>query len=193
MSAASSMNILGAFCGKRDVPALTRECLKERYSFEEADVMVLFGASVLAGGEVLAGAMKAGAAKTYIIVGGAGHTTPVLREKMHAAFPEIITEGRPEAEIFDEYLRLRHGLRADFLETKSTNCGNNITNLLALIDKEQIPCRSIILSQDAAMQRRMEAGLMLHRPGLTVVNYAVYSAEMRKNSSDARCGSSGGG
>ena len=133
MSAASSMNILGAFCGKRDVPALTRECLKERYSFEEADVMVLFGASVLAGGEVLAGAMKAGAAKTYIIVGGAGHTTPVLREKMHAAFPEIITEGRPEAE------------------------------------------------------------LMLHRPGLTVVNYAVYSAEMRKNSSDARCGSSGGG
>ena len=157
MSAASSMNILGAFCGKRDVPALTRECLKERYSFEEADVMVLFGASVLAGGEVLAGAMKAGAA------------------------------------IFDEYLRLRHGLRADFLETESTNCGNNITNLLALIDKEQIPCRSIILSQDAAMQRRMEAGLMLHRPGLTVVNYAVYSAEMRKNSSDARCGSSGGG
>ena len=180
MSAASSMNILGAFCGKRDVPALTRACLKEKYGFDRADVMVLFGASILAGGEVLAAAMREGIAGTYVIVGGAGHTTPVLREKMHAAFPEIRTEGRPEAEIFDEYIRLRCGLRADYLETESTNCGNNITNLLALLEKERIPVKSIILCQNAAMQRRMEAGLLLHRPDLTVINYAVYSARLEE-------------
>ena len=127
------------------------------------------------------------------IVGGAGHTTETLRKKMTACLGRDVPSDACEAELFNDYLQEKHGLSADYLEKESTNCGNNITNLLALIDKEQIPCRSIILSQDAAMQRRMEAGLMLHRPGLTVVNYAVYSAEMRKNSSDARCGSSGGG
>lgn len=40
---------------------------------------------------------------------------------------------------------------ADALETQSTNCGNNITYLLELLEREKIPCRSIILCQDATM------------------------------------------
>ena len=76
---AECVNILGSFCGKRDIPLLTREELKNKYGIDQADVMVLFGGSILCGGDVLAEAMKAQAAGKYIIAGGAGHTTETLR------------------------------------------------------------------------------------------------------------------
>ena len=55
---AEKMNILGTFLGKRDVQELSREALEAKYGFTQADVMVLFGGSILCGGDVLAEAMK---------------------------------------------------------------------------------------------------------------------------------------
>lgn len=175
---AECINTLGAFCGKRDVPFLTREELKNKYGIDQADVMVLFGGSILCGGDVLAEAMKAQVAGKYIIVGGAGHTTETLRLKMNEEFPEIETKGLPEAEIFEAYLETQYGLHADLLECHSTNCGNNITFLLALLKSNHIPCNSIILAQDATMQRRMEAGLKKYVPDMNIINYAVYDAKV---------------
>lgn len=176
--AVESINILGDFCGRRDVPSLTREALKNQYGQDQADVMVLFGGSILCGGDLLADAMKERVAKKYIIVGGAGHTTETLRLKMNAEFPQITTKGMPEADIFEAYLEIRYGLRADFLERNSTNCGNNITFLLELLQKNHICCNSIILAQDAAMQLRMDAGLRKYAPDIKKINYAVYDAKV---------------
>lgn len=39
---AKNLNILGAFCGKRDVSELTAEQLSEKYGFQQADVMGSF-------------------------------------------------------------------------------------------------------------------------------------------------------
>lgn len=175
---AADINILGRFCGKRDVEELTTACLRERFSLDQADVMVLFGGSILAGGDILARAMKDGAARKYIIVGGAGHTTETLRSRVRQEYPDIETADQPEAVIFDRYLARVYGLHADALETASTNCGNNITFLLDLLRERNIPCRSIILCQDATMQARMEAGLRRHAPGITCINYAAYRAEV---------------
>lgn len=176
---AQDINKLGGFCGKRDLPALTQAAMRQVYGCPQADVMVLFGGSILAGGDVLAQAMQNGAAKKFIIVGGAGHTTQTLRETVHAICPEIKTADEPEAVVFDRYLRSRYGLHADALETQSTNCGNNITYLLELLERGKIPCRSIILCQDATMQRRMEMGLRRYRPqGMEIINYAAYQAEV---------------
>ena len=175
---AECINILGSFCGKRDIPLLTREELKNKYGIDQADVMVLFGGSILCGGDVLAEAMEAQAAGKYIIAGGAGHTTETLRLKMNAEFPEIQTKGLPEAKIFEAYLETRYGLHADFLECDSTNCGNNITYLLELLKREHISCDSIILAQDATMQHRMEAGLRKYAPDMRIINYAVYDAKV---------------
>lgn len=72
---AKNINILGCFCGKRDVEALTASHLQDQYGWKRADVMVLFGGSIVSGGDVLAAAMKNGIAEKYVIVGGAGHTT----------------------------------------------------------------------------------------------------------------------
>lgn len=178
------INMLGTFCGKRDIPFLTKKELKDKYGIDQADVMVLFGGSILCGGDVLAEAMKAQVAGIYIIVGGAGHTTETLRLKMNEEFPEIKTKGLPEAKIFEAYLETRYGLYADFLECKSTNCGNNITYLLELLKRNHISCNSIILAQDATMQHRMEAGLRKYAPDMNIINYAVYDAKVALKGSE---------
>lgn len=177
---AQNINILGNFCGKRDVAELTKEQLKTSYGIEQADVMVLFGGSIMCGGDVLADAMRNQIAKTYVIVGGAGHTTETLRVKMHTEFPDIETDNLSEAQVFAKYLKHQYGLEPDLLECNSTNCGNNITCLLDLLKENGISFKSIILSQDATMQHRMEAGLRRYVDDTTVqiINYAVYSAKV---------------
>ena len=178
----NAINTLGNFCGKRDIEELTPFALTKKYNIPQADIFVLFGGSIICGGNVLAEAIQNKIAKHYIIVGGAGHTTQTLREKVHAEYPSIITEGLTEAEIFNQYLKDNYGLEADYLETKSTNCGNNITYLLDLIKENNLPLNSIILCQDATMQHRMEAGLRKYAPAdTTIINYASYQAKLTLN------------
>ncbi|MFZ2755922.1 MAG: hypothetical protein WAY93_03540, partial [Atopobiaceae bacterium] len=68
---ARRMNELAAFLGTRDVPRLSQAALEARLGSPRADVMALFGGSILAGGDVLAEAMRADVAERYVIVGGA--------------------------------------------------------------------------------------------------------------------------
>ena len=176
-STADAINILGQFCGMRDVECLNSAALLAKYSIPQADVFVLFGGSILAGGDLLAQAIKDRIAKVYVIVGGAGHTTEALRQKVHSEYPAIETAGLPEAEVFQRYLKEVYSCEADYLETKSTNCGNNITYLLDLLKENQVKCSSIILCQDATMQRRMDAGLRKYTSDdLLIINYAAYRA-----------------
>ena len=55
---ANCINVLGNFCGKRDIDELTAFELMKKYGVEKSDVMVLFGGSILAGGDILGNAMK---------------------------------------------------------------------------------------------------------------------------------------
>lgn len=174
---ACDLNVLARFLGQRDLPRLSRDGVAAASA--QVDVAVLFGGSILAGGEVLADAMRADVARAYIIVGGAGHTTETLRERARAVWPRIdVSPGATEAEIFDAYLREYHGLAADLLETRSTNCGNNITYLLELLESKGVAAESFLLMQDATMMRRMVAGLRLHRPDAAVLAYATYAARV---------------
>ncbi len=176
---AADLNLIGSFCGRRDIPELTPKAIKAFCGKPQAESMVLFGGSIIAGIDVLASAMQKKAAKTYIIAGGAGHTTETLRQKIHTCFPSLAVTGKSEAELFSACLQARYGLQVDFLETASTNCGNNITYLLNLLHKQQIPLNSIILSQDATMQQRMDAVLRKDVPdNTTIINFATYRTEI---------------
>ena len=180
MTKSEAINTLSAFLGKRDVAELTQNAISERYGFPMVDVFVLFGGSVLCGGDILAKAIQNHIAKKFIIVGGAGHTTQTLRDKMQKVIPELQTTDLPEAELFNSYINSLYNLSADYLETRSTNCRNNITLLLKLLETEQIPCKNIIIAQDAAMQLRMEAVLKKFRSDLTIINFATYSARVHE-------------
>ena len=48
---------------------------QKKIGINQADVMVLFGGSIIAGGDILAEAIQNEVAKKNVIVGGAGHTT----------------------------------------------------------------------------------------------------------------------
>ena len=173
-----AINTISAFLGCRDIPKLTKEALRSAYGFSQADVMVLFGGSIIAGGDVLAQAMRDCVAKTYVIVGGVGHTTQALRDTVQKLYPDIKTQDKCEAEIFQAYLQYRYSLKADYLETRSTHCGNNITNLLKLLESNAVPCENIILCQDATMQLRMCATLRKYRPDFRIINFASYRAQI---------------
>ncbi|MCH3943806.1 MAG: YdcF family protein [Atopobiaceae bacterium] len=176
---ARRMNELAAFLGTRDVPRLSQAALEARLGSPRADVMALFGGSILAGGDVLAEAMRADVAERYVIVGGAGHTTETFRRRARELCPDLdFPDDAPEADVFAAYLEARHGLRADLLERRSTNCGNNITYLLDLLHGNGIWPRSAILSQDATMQRRMAAKLEREAPDIAPVSFATYSVEV---------------
>lgn len=175
------INILGIFCGVRDVPELSRENIRKYYGIETADVMALFGGSIICGGDVLAKAILEQVAKKYVIIGGEGHTTQTLRDTVHSLYPEIETEGKPESYVFRKYIQNTYGVDVDYIETESTNCGNNITNMLELFDRENISCSSVILSQDATMQRRMAATLRKYRPDIRIINFATYKVSVQQS------------
>ncbi|MGL4697716.1 ElyC/SanA/YdcF family protein [Enterococcus larvae] len=181
-STEENLNTLSSFCGKRDIAVLEKNQLQKNYSIDQADVLVLFGGSIISGGDVMAKAMKNNLAKKYIIVGGYGHTTDGLRKEIQKHLPNALpVDQLSEAELFNEYLKLLYGFQADYLETKSTNCGNNITYLLELLKNEAIPFSSIILIQDAAMQLRMDATLRKFAADATIINYAAYKATIQSD------------
>lgn len=177
---ADCINILGEFCGKRDLPALTRSALEKRISTPQADLLILFGGSIPQGCLEAGHAMQQQLAKRLLLVGGEGHTTESLRQKLHAACPELETAGRPEADIMADYLALRYGITDCLRETASTNCGNNVTYALELLRQRSICPKTVILIQDATMQRRMEAGFQKQVPSgeMLFLNYAAYHAEV---------------
>lgn len=175
---ATDINTLAAFCGTRSLPQLTQAAMHAQYGIVQADVMVLFGGSILCGADVLAQAMRQGVAKKYIIVGGAGHTTQALRDTMRPLLMQPMPDDCSEASLFAAYLAQYEELQVDAIETASTNCGNNITFLLDLLAREEIPCQNIILAQDATMQHRMMATLQKYHPEWNIINYATYAVQL---------------
>ncbi len=175
---AAHINTLAAFCGPRDLPALTTQAIAAVTGNPQADLLVLFGGSILCGGDVLAQAMRCGAAKHYMVVGGAGHTTESLRRAVREACPNILTAGLTEAELFNRYIAQKYGLQVALLEKQSTNCGNNVTFCLDLLRQKGIAPQNMILIQDATMQRRMEAGFRKYLPHTAILNFAAYHVEV---------------
>ena len=188
---AACANLLARWCGVRDVSELTRAALADEAGLADgrADLFVLFGGGVTGTVDTLAAAMHAGVARRYAIVGGRGHATYWLdrameREVAAGARLAVSPGVSSEAEMLDALLFQRHALRADLLETRSTNCGNNIGYLLDLLkSRGEIPA-SVILCQDAVMQRRMDATWRRQVADRTafaatrVVNWAAYEAEL---------------
>ncbi|WP_043511678.1 MULTISPECIES: ElyC/SanA/YdcF family protein [unclassified Actinoplanes] len=162
------LTTLADFCAVRDVGVLSREALGP------VDVAILFGGSILAGGDLFARAITDRVADHFMIVGGEGHSSDVLRAAMRSHLGGDDVPALSEAGLFDRYLRRRYGVHADLLEHESTNCGSNVRNALALLAARGVPHRRILLVQDASMQRRMDAGFRRHAPGAQIVNFAAH-------------------
>lgn len=190
---AASANTVEKWLALRDVAKLEPDDLYPVLGDECADLMVVFGGGVVQAANTLAEAMRAGVAHRFAIVGGKGRATWNLRSFMRhyaAKHPQsepiakVDVENDSEAQLLNAYLQAEHGLSADWLETRSTNCGNNISFMLDHLESLGYYPRSIILSQDAVMQRRMLATILrqgqdrLAFHGLRIVNFAYYDAKL---------------
>jgi hypothetical protein len=139
------LNTLAAFLGRRDVPSLP-----------PADVLVLFGGCPPSGWDLVAPHLRSGNVRHVLLVGGAGHTTPMLRAVVARRYLALATAAT-EADIMAGYLREVHGITGCLLERESTNCGNNVSFAERVLRDEGITPARMILVQDAAMQLRMDA------------------------------------
>lgn len=175
----SSINTLVRFCARRDVAGLTPGPAAAPAAHPltlgpPADVAILFGASILAGAAEFATAVRAGTATHTMIVGGRGHTTDALATRLGERMGWPDAASMTEAALFDRFLRTQWGIAVDLLEEESTNCGNNVTNALALLRREGLAHDRLILIQDATMQQRMDAVFRHHAPAAELVNFAAH-------------------
>ncbi len=178
---AEKINVLSDFLGKRDLDALSCQALQEKYQISQADVLILFGGSIPYGCDVVGQAILNNIAKNFMIVGGEGHTTESLRQAIHHANPEIVTEGKMEADVMQEYIRRKYGIEKILIERHSTNCGNNVTYALDVMKQNKLSPNNIIIVQDSTMQRRMDAGFRkyLNDPEVNIINYAAYQVKVK--------------
>lgn len=175
---ANNINLLAEFCGKRDINKLSKQELIKHYGILEADVLILFGGSILEGCNVAANAILNGVAKELILVGGEGHTTESLRKVIKKEYPEIETENKTEAILMGEYLNLKYNIKNYYLENKSTNCGNNVTYVLELLKRYKIKSNNAIIIQDSTMQHRMDAVFRKYDNNINIINYAAYKVKV---------------
>lgn len=174
---AESINTLAAFCGRRDIKALDQDSLQKTYEIDQADCLIMFGASIPAVYNQFLLAWKQDIAKHYCLTGGIGHTTATLQELMKDEL-QTDTSNMPESEIMKTYLSKYIPVDSILIENKSTNCGNNVTNTLKLLEDKNIPHDSIIIMQDATMQLRMDAGFRKFAPNAKIINFAGYQARV---------------
>lgn len=176
---AASINVLSNFLGIRDIDTLSSEALEKKYQMKQADLLILFGGSIAHGCDVAGEAVAKNIAKNFMVVGGEGHTTDSLRRAVQDAFPEIETKGRMEADIISDYIKRKYGIDPILIERNSTNCGNNITYALEVIEQNHLFPGSIVIVQDATMQRRMDAGFRKYLEASQVlINYAAYQVKV---------------
>lgn len=174
---AKSLNQLSTFLGSRDVNRLTVTTLQKQFGIKQLDALALFGGSILEGANVMHDAIREHVAKHYLLVGGAGHSTPLLRQQMidHGV---AVAKDATEASMFQQYLQQKFGDQIDLLETKSTNSGNNVTNTLALLKQHGLDVKTLGIMQDATMQRRLAAGFVKEAPQIKIVSFATYDAQV---------------
>ena len=108
--AASAANIIGYFLARRDIDELSQEAMQAQIGQPQADVLIAFGGMIPHGCDIVARSFQRGLAKRLLLVGGIGHTTEVVRAAYKDRVPELDVEGRAEADIMADYLKLCYGI-----------------------------------------------------------------------------------
>ena len=137
-------------------------------SCSSVDVLVLCGNAILPIAERVFSAIESrpDLAKTLVICGGVGHSTPFLYEavrksKYSGILPEI--NGLPEARVIeriitDYFPRLAALCNSEavhlVIEDKSANCGANAIETRRVLELENLYPRSFIIVQDPTMSIR---------------------------------------
>lgn len=159
---AFDINCMMDFLARRDVPWLTVQDLKQHPFLSSGegppvDLLILLGGiTSTAPIEMVARAFREGCARQLMVVGGIGHSTEGLRRHIsrHPIYHVIPTQDRPESHIIADVLKMLK-VRDVLVEDRSTNCGNNASLALRVLEEKKLAVPlSVLLVQDPTMQRR---------------------------------------
>lgn len=176
----ADLNELILFLAYRNIDELSKEALEKNYGMKQVKILVLAGNGLPYTSEVVANSYHQGLVEKIILTGGVGHTTDLLRKLMsrHPVYQEIDSLNKSEAELFQEMLIRYEGVPAAdiFIETRSTNGGENAIEALKVIESVMEVPREILLVQDPTMQRRADACFRKHfaKTGTKIINYAPF-------------------
>ncbi len=175
---ADAVNDLFEWLSARDLYEPTVEDLENATGYERADVIALYGASILAGADVFVSALKEGLAKTSLVSGGRGHTTEGLIATILAEHPGLVPEHATEADALVAYLEHRGEPAPDLIERRSTNCGNNVSFTLDVLRGAGIDPDTIIVVQAPIFMRRMKATFELQEPSIRIIGLPAYDVRV---------------
>lgn len=179
------LNKIARFLAVRDVDVLEKELLKKQYKMEQADVILVFGNDLPYVIEFASRAFLKGIAKVLVICGGIGHSTEHLREAVIKSSEYSFTyeeiKDLSEAEIYGKIAEECYGIPKEqiFLDTKSTNCGENAVNGLKLLTENGLDRKNLILIQDPILQLRSRASLERHSEGELIISYAPFIPKLK--------------
>jgi hypothetical protein len=103
---------------------------------------------------------------TLVLCGGIGHSTPLLRDAICDAYPEIKpndVKKLPEARIFEKAMlmawpglcdRIDRGEIVYMVEEESTNCGANANLAVDMMVSSGVSPENLIIVQDPTMMKR---------------------------------------
>jgi hypothetical protein len=166
----------GDFCGSRVTAAALPSGV---------DVVVLCGNALVGTVDCAVAALAACGAPTLMIVGGVGHSTPLLydvvrRSSVSAVGSPDTSDGRSEADILAD-IAAHKGLdrRRIVIERESTNCGQNAEFAVRMLNERFPPpsALSLVLLQDPTMQLRSTASFekwFQGRPNVTIHSWAPF-------------------
>lgn len=107
-----NINLVSGFLAKRDIKQLDKKSIGQITGKYNVDVAVLLGNSIVASVDKFAHAMNRDLAEKYIIAGGKGHSTNLLRKSAKTEFDieKDISQDLSEAEILYKLLTERHSI-----------------------------------------------------------------------------------
>ncbi|WNG38711.1 YdcF family protein [Archangium violaceum] len=183
---ALELNRIATFLARRDLEALTKAALRAQAGVEKVDLLLLLGNSLPRTAEWAAAAFASGIAERFMIAGGIGHSTPMLRETVRSnpLYSDLHLEGLSEAEIMAHISARAAGLepRDILLETQSTNCGDNAVQSRNLVKRLGLSPRTVILMQDPTMQLRTHASFVqvwnTEAEGIQLLSHAPFVPQL---------------
>jgi len=156
---AADLNRVLDFLALREIPELSVDAFRNHCGAACADLLVFVaGLSNPDLAVPAAEAWQRGLAKKILLVGGKGHSTENLRNgfRTHPVYRSVLTDGRAEADMIADLMVHHLGIPAEkiLIENRSTNCGKNAAFSLEVVRAAGLLPRTVILIQEAAMQRR---------------------------------------
>lgn len=165
-----------SYLARRDLNELSAQELMRLTGNTCADALLSYGCDLTEVPELAARIFHEKLCNVLLFSGGVGHGTQGLRKNAHEKYG-LDCDDRTEADIMAE-IAVRHlhvPKEKVYIESCSTNSGENASFSLNLLRKKNVPRSSILLLQDPLMQQRSHlATLKFLDPGCRLFSYAPF-------------------